>query len=143
HIEAQGAVLSGFEYRVKNAVGVSNPFLLTYAKAPLVIDNGANDTPETAELITLPCEIAGWVEKKHDRDWYSFTAKKGEVYNIEVYGERLGYPVDLKYLLRNPATKQDITEQDDSPDNFSLKCFARTHDPAPYRFVVPADGLYQ
>src|SRR5262249_8313096 len=45
--------------------------------------------------------------------------------------------------LYNPAAKQEITEQDDNPDNFSLKCFTRTHDPAPYRFVVPADGTYQ
>src|SRR5262249_19320190 len=66
----------GFEYRLQNSVGVSNPYLLTYARAPVVLDNEANDTPETAQEVTLPCEIAGRVEKKRDRDWYSFTAKK-------------------------------------------------------------------
>ena len=28
--------------------------------------------------MTLPCEIAGRIEKARDRDWYRFTAKKGE-----------------------------------------------------------------
>ncbi|MFL5241476.1 MAG: PPC domain-containing protein [Gemmataceae bacterium] len=142
HISPAASALDGFEYRIKNAAGSSNPVLLTFARAPVVLDNEANDTPEAAQAVTPPCEIAGRIEKKHDRDWYSFTAKKGETYNIEVYSERLGYPVDMKFLLRNPAAKQDIVEQDDSPDNFSLKCFARTHDPAPYRFTAPADGTY-
>jgi hypothetical protein len=143
HISPCTSGLDGFEYRIKNATGVSNPVFIAFALAPIVLDNGANDTAESAQVVSVPCEIAGRIEKRHDRDWYSFMAKKGEVYNIDVYGERLGYPVDLKYLLRNPTTKQDIVEQDDNPDNFSLKCFARTHDPAPYRFVVPADGIYQ
>jgi hypothetical protein len=143
HISPAASALDGFEYRVKNAVGTSNPIFVAFARAPIVLDNEANDTPEAAQAVPLPCEIAGRIEKKHDRDWYSFTAKKGEAYNIDVYSERLGYPVDMKFLLHNPAAKQDIVEQDDSPDNFSLKCFARTHDPAPYRFVVPSDGIYQ
>ena len=40
--------------------------------------------------MTPPCEIAGRVEKLGDRDWYAFTAKKGDVYNIEVLSDRLG-----------------------------------------------------
>jgi hypothetical protein len=136
------AALDGFEYRLKNASGTSNPYLITFAHAPVVLDNEANDTPETAQLINVPCEIAGRVEKKHDRDWYRFAAKKGEVYNIDLFSERLGSPTDMRYLLRNEAAKQDITEQDDNPDVFSLKFFARTHDPAPFRCTVPADGTY-
>src|SRR5262249_14672698 len=44
---------------------------------------------------------------------------------------------------RNPATKADIVEVDENQDTFSLKFFARTDDPAVYRFAVPADGQYQ
>ena len=54
--------LDGFEVRVKSPSGASNPFLLTLARAPVVMDNGDNDTPETAQEVTLPCEIAGRVE---------------------------------------------------------------------------------
>jgi len=137
------AALSGFEYRTRNAVGTSNPFLLTYARAPVVLDNGANDTPETAQQMTVPCEIAGRIEKKRDRDWYAFTAKKGEVYSIEVLSQRLGSPTDMYFVLRNAATKQNIFEGDDNPDVLAPQFFARTDDPAVYRFNVPADGIYQ
>src|SRR5262249_22116310 len=103
HIPALGTGLAGFEYRVKNATGVSNPFLLTYAHAPVVLDNEKNDTAADAQEITLPCEIVGRVEKKRDRDWYAFNAKKGEVWNIELLSERLGAVSDMYFLLRSAA----------------------------------------
>src|SRR5262249_42703118 len=63
-----GALEGGFELRLKNAAGSSNPFLLTYARAPVVLDNEAtpHNTPETAQAVSIPCEIAGRVEKKRD-----------------------------------------------------------------------------
>ncbi|MBV9123066.1 MAG: PPC domain-containing protein [Planctomycetes bacterium] len=136
--------MDGFEYRLHNEAGTSNPYLLAYAQAPVVLDKGANDTPETAQAISLPCEIAGRIEKSRDRDWYSFTAHKGEIYSIEVYGERLGSATDLYFSLRNPATKQQFGEFDDNQETLdSSKFFTRTEDPPRFRFVVPADGTYQ
>jgi hypothetical protein len=138
------SALEGFEYRIRNAAGSSNPFLLTFARAPVVLEREPNDTPETAQEIPLPCEVAGRIEKKHDRDWYVFTAKKGEVYRIEVLCERLGTRADTYFLLRNPATKQDLVEQDDNPDVLNpLKFPTGTSDPPSFRFEVPADGKYQ
>jgi hypothetical protein len=142
-VEPHTGFLDGFEYRMRTAVGVSNPFLLTYAQAPVVLDNEANDTVETAQEITVPCEIAGRIEKKRDHDWYVFAAKKGEVYNIEVLSHRLGAATDMRFVLRNPATKADIIDSDDNPDAINSKFFTRTDDPPVFRFVVPADGKYQ
>src|SRR5439155_17779171 len=142
-VEPPTAFLDGFELRVRNAVGVSNPFLLTYAQAPVVLDNEANDTPETAQEINVPCEIAGRIEKKRDRDWYVFVAKKGEVYNIEVLSHRLGAATDMRFVLRNPAAKADIIDSDENGDTLNAKFFTRTDDPPVYRFAVPADGKYQ
>ncbi|HEY7157447.1 MAG TPA: PPC domain-containing protein [Gemmataceae bacterium] len=135
------AGLDGFEYRVRNDAGWSNPFPLTLARAPVVHDNGNNDTPATAQPVTLPCEIAGHVEKPRDRDWYTFTAKKGEVYNIEILSDRLGAPTYMYFMLRDAKT--DLKESDDNPDILSRKFYARSEDPQAYRFVVPADGAYQ
>src|SRR6185437_3426868 len=64
--------LDGFELRVKNAAGASNPFLFGLAVAPVVLDNGTNDTAATAQAVAVPCEIAGRIEKRRDRDWYAF-----------------------------------------------------------------------
>jgi hypothetical protein len=135
--------LDGFEYRVRNSVGASNPFLLTYAQAPVVLDNEANDSPETAQAVTLPCEIAGRIEKKNDEDWYSFTAKKGEIYNFDLFSERIGGQTDIYFTLRNPANNQEIGEFDDEGTTLApIKFFTRTADPPTYRFAVPADGKY-
>jgi hypothetical protein len=106
----------------------------------VVLDNEANDTAETAQVVTLPCEIAGRIEKKRDRDWYKFHAKKGDVWTIEVYGDRLGSPVDMYYTLRPDGAKTG-QEFDDNPDTLHpTQFFTRTDDPAPQRFVAPADG---
>ncbi len=142
-LDPKAAALSGFEVRVRNATGTSNPFLVTLAKAPVVVDNGMNDTPETAQPVITPCEIAGVVEKRRDRDWYAFDAKKGEVLMVEALGDRIGSEAFLYFVVRDAATKRDLYE---SPPDYAEpqppKFYARTEDPAPYRFVVPADGRY-
>ncbi|MBY0522976.1 MAG: PPC domain-containing protein [Gemmataceae bacterium] len=142
-IAPQASALDGFEYRVRNAAGASNPFLLTYAHAPVVLDNEANDTADTAQEIALPCEIAGRIEKKRDRDWYRFTAKKGDVYGVEAFGERLGSPLNLVFSVRDAGSGKVLYESTDVTETLSpVQFVTRTDDPLRYRWVVPADGKY-
>jgi len=138
------SALGGFEYRIRNEVGISNPYLLVYSVAPVVLDNEANDTVESAQEIPVPCEIAGRIEKRHDRDWYSFRARRGAVYHIEVYGDRLGAQADMFFVLRDGRTGRTLVNLDDTQDTLSFnKFYTRDTDPPAYRFVVPADGWYQ
>lgn len=138
------SAFDGFELRVKNAVGQSNPYLLTYAKAPIVLENPANDTPQTAQTITVPCELAGRIEKRRDRDYYTFAAKKGDVLLFDLISERLGVDAYMYFIIRSGDGKQTIVQQEEgSTDVLSFKFYARTDDPAPYRFTAPADGTYQ
>jgi hypothetical protein len=134
--------LDGFEYRLKNDSGASNPMLIGFASAPVVLDNETARTAATPQEITVPCEIAGRIEKRRDRDWYVFNAKKGEAFNIEVLSERLGSPTSMYFVLRNPVTSQDIFESPDNTEVVPPKFYARSEDPQPYRFVAPADGKY-
>jgi hypothetical protein len=147
HAPPPVAALNGFEYRVRNDAGASNPFLITLARAPLVQEVEPNDTAEKAQKVTAPCEVLGRIDRRHDRDWYSFTAKKGDVLLFDLLSDRIGAQTDMKLLLRNPATKSDIVELDDAPqaqpDAAGLKFFARSADPPTYKFAVPADGEYQ
>jgi hypothetical protein len=136
-------VMDGFEYRLHNKVGMSNPFLLTFAQAPVVLDNAENGTPEKAQSIEIPCEIAGRIQKTRDRDWYRFSAEKGDVLSIEIYGDRLGSPLDLYAVLKSAAARGGtIAELDDNPDQVPPQFYSRGNDPAPYLFKVPADGAY-
>ncbi len=135
------ATLDGFEYRL----GTSNPKLIAFARAPVVIENDDNDTPDKAQAIPVPCKVAGRVDKKRDRDWYVFAAKKGDVLMIELQSERLGAPTDMYFKLVNinGKTPADIVFQDDTPETLSFFLFTANSDPAPFRFVVPEDGKYQ
>ena len=63
-VPPSAAALDGFEFRLRNASGISNPFLLTYARAPVVLSNGANHNPRTAQPIALPCEISGYFAQR-------------------------------------------------------------------------------
>ena len=135
------SMLDGFDYRIKNDVGQSNPFLMTYAAVPVVLDQGDNDEQEKAQKIATPCVIAGRVEKKADRDWYAFEAKKGQVLNIEAFAERLGVEMDLYFQLRNDKGVL-ITEQEDTAEVLSPQFYTANKDPQRYRFVPTADGTY-
>src|SRR5262249_17551276 len=139
YISPAASALDGFEFRVRNGSGVSNPFLLTFARAGVVLDNEANSTPQKAQEISLPCEIAGRVQKRNDRDWYAFQAKKGESYDMEVYSDRLGSPTDIYFSIHKIDAKQTLVELDDNPDVLSpIQFYARTDDPPVYRFTAPA-----
>jgi hypothetical protein len=143
HVPPRSSELDGFTYQLKNNSGTSNGYLLTYARAPIVLDNGENETAETAQQVTLPCEIGGWIEKLRDRDWYRFEARKGETYTIEVYGDRLGSAVDMYFTLKAAGKTGTSQEYDDNLEILhQAQFFTRTEDPARVRFQPPADGEY-
>jgi hypothetical protein len=142
-VPPRSSFLDGFELRLRNEAGVSNPYLLTYARAPVILDNEANDTAETAQEIPVPCEIVGRVEKRGDRDCYRFQAKKGQVYGIEAFADRIGSPVSLSCTLRPMADKGSGTEFADNNDSLHPTLFfSRSEDPVRQRFVAPTDGEY-
>lgn len=110
---------------------------------PLTLDNEKNNTADTAQDVKLPADIAGRIAKKNERHWYSFDAKKGEVWTLEVFADRIGSPVDAYFKLTDDKGKV-ITEQDDGPDSLSTNQFyTKSDDPARYKFTVPADGTYK
>jgi hypothetical protein len=142
HVAPRMSGMDGFELRLKNDAGTSNPYLLTYALAPVVLDNGANDTADTAQELTLPCEVAGRIEKVRDRDWYRFSVKKGETYSIEVYGDRLGSTLDMYFKLHEVKSSK-VQELDDNPDVLHpLQFYTRTEDPQRYRLTATEDATY-
>ncbi|MCI0462592.1 MAG: PPC domain-containing protein [Gemmataceae bacterium] len=145
HVSPVTGMLDGFEYRLKTPAGSSNPVPVFFARAPVVLENPANDSQETAQALGAPCEVAGRIEKRRDRDWYAFTAKKGDVFTIEAQSQRLGSPTDLFLVVYNGTGKQatEMTQLDDDAQPLSpTRFYSLSRDPAPYRFVAPADGKY-
>jgi hypothetical protein len=132
-----------FEYRLTGSGGASNavPIFLTNLK--VVAEQEGNDDPDSAQPIPVPCEVAGRIDKRADRDFYSFTAKKGAVLWIEAVAERNGSASDLFLRVKNEKGQDISPDLDDDPDPLHpINFFSRSGDPPAYKFTAPADGKY-
>lgn len=157
YVEPSESFMDGLSYRLKSDTGISNPLLLTYAIAPIVVESEPTTASRPA-LLQPPCEYVGQFYPRGRRAWVSFQAKKGEVYWVEVLSQRLGLPTDPRLLVqqvkRDPKGAEKIVELlsvDDRLANServhwslldSVLYDLATHDPG-CRFVVPEDGTYR
>ena len=144
------AGLEGFEYRLKSPKGVSNPVLLGFATAPVVLEQEPNSQPAQAQRISPPCEVAGQFYPGGEQDWFAFEAKKGDVFWIEAFSHRLGLNTDpfilVQRVTRNDKGEEqasDVQELNDNDTNFGDREFnTATRDPAA-RFEAKEDGMYR
>jgi hypothetical protein len=122
---------------VKNAL---NPVTLFPADAPVTTDHEPNDSAETAQPIRLPTVIAGRFDKPGDADWFTFEAKAGDTYAVDLLCERLDLPGD-PFVIFFDAKGNELTSFDDHGINFnSLAQFNR--DPIG-TFRAPANGSFR
>jgi len=154
-IGPQQAGMDGVEFRVTHNGFNSNPVLITPATAPTVLEDANNDSPAAPQKLTLPCEVAGSFYPQRDVDWFSFDAKKDDVWAFDVYADRLGQSVDPALLIQRISTDDkgelkivDIIFIEDVPErNFNNRSGRhefdeRTSDPS-YIFKAPEDGTYR
>ena len=114
--------------------------------------------PSSPESITLPCDLAGSFFPAADVDTFDFSAKKGEVWWVEVASQRQGLPTNPTVLIQQVEGKGedeklvDVVELIDiqSPVKVSTNRYA--YDGPPYNagssdvlgmFEVPQDGRYR
>jgi hypothetical protein len=136
----------GFEYVFKGPNGVSNPVPIYFSQDKVVLKKNAGGTSAAApELVPAPCEVDGFFSRRGDTDWYAFEAKKGDQYQIELFGERIGTSADFFFSVRDGKDpKRDLSgELDDDPDTLHPSGFyTRNTDPPAYTFKAPEDGKY-
>lgn len=145
-IDPTTALQDGFEYVFTGPTGTSNPVPIYLTKEKLVLKKNAGGSSASApEAVSAPCEVAGFIARRGDVDWYTFDAKKGEPVMIELTAERIGTPADFFLSIRDGKDpKRDLSgELDDDPDSLHpLGFYTRTTDPAAYKFSPPEDGKY-
>lgn len=107
-----------------------NGFKFRVGSVPNAIESGANVNPATATPGAAPGAFNGVVAKPGEADYFKFTAKKGETYDVHCYARRLGSPLDPVLYLGN-AQGGALIGNDDAigPDSY-------------FRFAIPADGEY-
>jgi hypothetical protein len=142
--------IEGFHYHVKTGATVSDPVFIGLSSSPVFLETTNNDRGETAQTISLPCEIAGQLYPAGDQDWFAFDARKGDVYWLEIFSERLGAPADPMLVVQR-VTKSDkgelkvsdVQESYDGEGNIGGQEFkTSSRDPA-WRFEVKDDGTYR
>ena len=142
------AFVEAFEESITGPNGTSLPFLVAIAHDTIVRDNGTNNDWANAQRITAPCEIAGWFEKKGDRDWYRFAAKRGDRIALETTGDKLGFDLDLQlavFRFPTPGKKPDapLLDLDDNAEILHPQIFfSRTEDPTTTLFTATEDRDY-
>lgn len=95
-----------------------------------IMESEANDAFESATPAELPLALNGRIERAGDVDFFKFTAKAGQTWEIECYSQRIGSPVDPVINLYN-SDKAGLAGNDD----------ARAQD-SYLRWQAPADGEY-
>jgi hypothetical protein len=140
HPSSTAATIDGFQYRVTTPAGLSNPVTVAFAAAPPVEEREPNDTPETAQELSLPCEVNGRLDAAGDQDWFALSLKAGQTLALEGYCQRLGARGDLVLLLQN-TKGEDLAEIDDSGISYNQRFQTTNRDPAG-RFTAPQEGKY-
>jgi hypothetical protein len=140
------ALQDGFEYVFTGPTGPSNPVPIYFTRDKLVVKkNFGGTTAASPEPIPAPCEVAGFLARRGEPDWYSFEAKKGQQFLIEVIAERIGTDADFYFSVRDGKDpKRDLSgEQDDDPETLHPFAFyTRSGDPPAFTFTAPEDGTF-
>jgi len=143
------AVLSrdAFVWRWTGTNGPSNPLffgLTTNAVVAVPVD--------ALPTVVPPCEVSGLFPARGHAAGVTFQARKGEVYWLEVFADRLGFSADpLVVVQRERSTRDpsgavlyaDVLELGDTDANVGDREFNTASRDAAARFEAPQDGTYR
>ena len=146
---AEGSV-SGFSYSLAGPTGSSNAVTIYLAQAPTTVEIEPNDAAAQAQKLVVPAEVTGNFATRGDADLYAFDAQAGQVFWIDVHGQRNGGQTDPYFAVQqvtvNEKGEEKVTQMtlvDDNPTNLAGNIFNTQSDDPAFRFVAPAAGLYR
>jgi hypothetical protein len=106
---------------------------------PEILEHEPNNSPDTAQPVTLPVIVNGRIDAPGDWDVFRFEGKAGQEIVAEVYARRLDSPLDSVLKLTD-AQGQQLAFNDDHEDKGSG---LNTHHADSYLTAkLPANGTY-
>lgn len=154
------AVLAGesFAWRLSTTNGSSNPILFTLTTNAVFTMELKSSAPAAAtntqtgrlRQVTPPCEFSGLFPQRGALSGVTFEAKKGDVFWLELWGERLGTTCDPFALLQRVMKSDkgaeqfnDVQEFNDNDTNVGGREFnTATRDPVG-RIEIKEEGAYR
>lgn len=131
---------SGFAYHYP---GSELPIRISLSDVPVVVESTGNQSPSDAQPISVPVEVSGQLIGRGELDWFQFEARRGEVFWLEAFGERIGSPVDLDVSVLDASAKVELARFRDQIQNVGGPRFPSAHSDPAGRWVAPADGSYR
>lgn len=123
-----------------------------------MVESEPNNQGAECQTITLPCDISGSFFPAADVDSFEFTAKKGEVWWVEVASHRLGLPTDPSVVIQHISNGgegdrvTDVAELSDIPSPLKVSSNGYSYDGPPYNagssdvngsFEIKEDGVHR
>ena len=97
-----------------------------------VIEQEPNNSRNQGETVsTVPAAFNGVLSEGDDWDFFKFTAKKEQVFNVETYARRIRSPLDAVTYVYDVKSGKQIGANDDSRGSDSY-----------FRITIPEDGEY-
>ena len=149
------ALLAGesMSWSLAGTNGRSNPLLFSLTTQPVAMaDDSQAPLGPSLPGIVPPVEFCGWFPRRGEISGVTFEARKGDVYWIELWSERLGFPCDPAGLVqrgrktrgeRGEALYADVQEFGDNEVNpGGVEFNTASRDPVG-RLEIPEDGTYR
>lgn len=133
------AAVDGFSYRLSSP-HASNAVFIGFASEPVVVEHEPNSKPGEAQKLTPPCEVVGQFFPAADADFYTFDAKKGDVWWIETISQRLDLPTNPFVLIQRDTDAQEVYAADTNVGGIRFSTVSS--DPV-VRFEAKVDGTYR
>jgi hypothetical protein len=124
---------------LRNGQLVPNRISYKVDTLPEIMEQEPNNSPDTAQRVTLPVIVNGRIEASGDWDVFRFEGQAGQEIVAEVYARRLDSPLDSVLKLTD-AHGQQLAFNDDHEDKGSG---LNTHHADSYLTAkLPANGTY-
>jgi hypothetical protein len=141
-----GVGLDLYAYRAQNEFGASEPFAFSFPSQPFVLADPINHTAATPQSIVPPCEIDGEFDRNRKSSWFTFEAKKGDIWWFELLSERLGSASDPLLVVQQLGKSDkpaDVLELNDADQNLGgVEFNTKSRDPSG-RFEAKESGAYR
>ncbi len=109
----------------------NGPLRLPVTPWSQIAEREPNDTNVTAHTFSLPATVSGRIDKPGDVDRFTFTAKKGARYRLDIDSFTLGFLLDARLSVED-ADGKELTTNDDAN---------KIRDPL-LNWTAPADGRF-
>ena len=134
------ASVPGFSYRLKSPQ-TSSAVFIGFSGSPVVSEQEPNNDAGHAQKLTPPCEVAGQFFPAADVDTFTFDAKKGDVWWIEVTSNRLDLPTNPFLVIKRDTA--DVQEAYGADTNIGGARFSTASNDPSVRFEAKEDGTYR